>query len=390
MDIKLLLLKCLNSRTDSGMRKDKMSISLFLGQDNSGIGYIINIAYMIMFLVLVFWGERIQTKIRLRDVEYALERLRMMKDESIKFTKDKLRKYNKEEINRFMDSYLEFITVPPVDMDPAGVVWKLDHIIKTAESRVRSEIKQIIPELDEGQVLNIMNLFEASYALNYFYKVVRHYYILSKKTSSYIMIIQLQAILPQVMMEAEAYLGAIQAFSSGQPIGDGVGALVAARLMRGGETIDIEMDNVYTIKNIEGRKVYVMKAKGPGGAVGTPGDALTKLNESENFKIIFMVDAGLKLEGEKTGSIAEGVGAIIGGIGTEKYKIEEVATKNNIPLYGIIIKMSLKEAITPMTKDLLSGVEEAHQLLMKRIVEKSSEGDAVMAIGVGNTIGIAQ
>ncbi|MBO3755368.1 MAG: DUF1512 family protein, partial [Candidatus Brockarchaeota archaeon] len=47
-------------------------------------------------------------------------------------------------------------------------------------------------------------------------------------------------------------------------------------------------------------------------------------------------------------------------------------------------------AITPMTKDVLNGVEEAHQLLLKRIVEKSSEGDTVMVIGVGNTMGIAQ
>lgn len=367
-----------------------MQTPLLLGQENTGIGYIINIFYMMMFLMLVFWGEKIQTMIRLRNIEYALQRLRLMRDEAVKFTKEKLKKHGREEINRFLDNYLEFVTIPPVDMDPAGVVWKLDHIVKTAENRVRSEIKQIIPGLDESQVLNIMNLFEASYALNYFYKVVRHYYILSKKTSSYILIIQLQAILPQVMMEAEAYLGALQAFSSGQPIGDGAGALVIARLMRGGEIIDIEKDNVYTIKNIQGRKVYFMKAKGPGGAVGTPGDALMKLSETENFKIMFMVDAGLKLEGEKTGSLAEGVGAIIGGIGTEKYKIEEVATKKTIPLYGMIIKMSLKEAITPMTKDVLNGVEEAHQLLLKRVVEKSSEGDAVMVIGVGNTLGIAQ
>lgn len=367
-----------------------MSIVLFTGQDNTGISQIISIVYMIMFLILIFWGEKIQMLIRLRDIEYALERLRIMRDESVKFTKEKLKKYNKEEINRFMDNFLEFVTVPPVDMDPAGVVWKLDHIIKTAENRIRSEIKQIIPELDDSQVLNIMNLLEASYALNYYYKVIRHYYILSKKTSSYILIIQLQAILPQVLMEAEAYLGAIQAFSSGQPVGDGAGALVAARLMRGGEIKEIEKDNVYTVKNIEGRRVYFMKAKGPGGAVGTPGDALMKLSETENFKTIFMVDAGLKLEGEKTGSIAEGVGAIIGGIGTEKYKIEEVATKKSIPLYGMVIKMSLKEAITPMTKEVLDGVEEACKILMQRIIEKSSEGDAVMVIGVGNTIGIAQ
>ncbi|MGQ9479427.1 MAG: DUF1512 family protein [Thermoproteota archaeon] len=363
---------------------------MLTGQDNTGIGYIIQVFYMVMLFVLIFWGEKIQTAIRLRDIEYSLERLRIMRDESIRFTKDRLKKYGKEEINQFLDNYLEYIAVPPVDMDPAGVVWKFDHIIKTAENRIRTEIKQIVPDLDDNQVLNIMNLFEVPYALNYYYKVIRHYYILSKKTSSYIMIIQLQAILPQVMMEAEAYMGALQAFSSGQPIGDGAGALVAARFMRGWEIREIEKDNVYTVKDVNGRKVYFMKAKGPGGAVGTPGDALMKLSENENFKIIFMIDAGLKLEGEKTGNIAEGVGAIIGGIGTEKYKIEEVATKKSIPLYGMIIKMSLKEAITPMAKDIVNSVEEVCKLLLKRIVEKTSEGDIVMVIGVGNTLGIAQ
>ena len=36
-----------------------------------------------------------------------------------------------------------------------------------------------------------------------------------------------------------------------------------------------------------------------------------------------MIDAALKMEGDKTGSVVIGVGAAIGGIGVEKYKIEQ-------------------------------------------------------------------
>ena len=34
-----------------------------------------------------------------------------------------------------------------------------------------------------------------------------------------------------------------------------------------------------------------------------------------------MVDAGLKLEGEDSGYVVDGVGAAIGGVGVEKFKI---------------------------------------------------------------------
>jgi len=72
-------------------------------------------------------------------------------------------------------------------------------------------------------------------ALNFIYKVVRHYYIQGKKTLSLYVIMQLQMILPMVMKEAEAYSSALKAFAYGQPIGDGAGPLVAGKLMHGYE-----------------------------------------------------------------------------------------------------------------------------------------------------------
>jgi hypothetical protein len=77
-------------------------------------------------------------------------------------------------------------------------------------------------------------------------------------------------ILPLVMREAEAYASALKAFAYGQPIGDGAGALVAAKLMHGHETRKIPKDCVVATVPIEGRTAYVIKAEGPGGNVGKP------------------------------------------------------------------------------------------------------------------------
>jgi hypothetical protein len=51
--------------------------------------------------------------------------------------------------------------------------------------------------------------------------------------------------------------------------------------------------------------------------VGKPGDAIKTVIDEIKGEIaaVVMIDAGLKLEGEAVGEIAEGVGAAIGGPG---------------------------------------------------------------------------
>jgi len=206
---------------------------------------------------------------------------------------------------------------------------------------------------------------------------------------------QLQMIMPIILEQASAFEGAIQAFSKGQPIGDGAGALVANKLVRGREWKKIEKDMVFAETSIDSRKVYVLKAEGPGGNVGKPGDAITTLienlksSDSSKPSLIIMVDAALKFEGEKTGDVAEGIGAAIGGIGVERFKIEEVANKYKIPLFAVVIKESLREAISPMKKEIYEGVEKALERIKRIISENTKEGDIVIIAGIGNTIGIA-
>ena len=83
--------------------------------------------------------------------------------------------------------------------------------------------------------------------------------------------------------------------------------------------------------------------------------------------LIIMIDAALKMEGEDSASVAQGFGAAIGGIGTEKFQIEDIATKNNsIPVFSIVIKQSVKEAITLMTKEIAG--DQAEVLTYKSMI----------------------
>jgi len=105
--------------------------------------------------------------------------------------------------------------------------------------------------------------------------------------------------------------------------------------------------------------------------------------------MVIMIDAALKFEGEKTGEISEGVGAAIGGIGTERFKIEEEIKKYKIPVYAIIVKESIQEAVLPMKKEIAEAVDNVIARVKELILEETKEGDTIILAGIGNTIGIA-
>jgi hypothetical protein len=236
------------------------------------------------------------------------------------------------------------------------------------------------------------NTLEAAMALNFIYKVIRHFYLLGKKTLSLYTIMQIQMILPLIMREAEAYASALKAFAYGQPIGDGAGALVAARLMHGFETKKLEKDCVVSTIPFEGRTAFVIKAEGPGGNVGKPGDAIQQVIEENNGKIamVIMIDAALKLEGEELGEVAEGVGAAIGGPGVDQFKIEEKLVKYHIPINAVIVKEDTGDAVSPMRKEIFDSLNTVVDRIKEVVLERTKEGDKIIIAGIGNTIGIGQ
>ena len=369
------------------------TLQLF-GDIGGPIGQIIQIFMTLFFIFFIFFGQKIQMRMYLLEIDRGLKRLDFIrgqaKDLSLKTIKD----IGKPSIDPSpnLNTLMERFVISPVDMDPAGIVSKFDHLIDVSESKFKEDVRRIAPSAEEAQVNNLSNLVEASWALNTIYRIVRHFYLLGRKTSSFFIIFQLQALLPLVMQEAEAYLGAAKAFAEGQPIGDGIGPLVASKLMKDKEKRKVEKDVVVAETMLEERRVIALKAEGPGGNVGKPGDAIRSIIQENPGKVtmVVMVDAAVKFEGENSGEISEGIGAAIGGIGTERFKIEEEATKQKIPVYALIVKESIQEAITPMKKEIMEAAEKVLERVKSLILERSKPGDTVIVAGIGNTIGIGQ
>jgi len=367
---------------------------LFQFPGGDSISQIISILFYAVFIIFLFYGQRLQIRVMIREVEGSLFKLKYIKDEGRKTAIETIKEIGKPQTDPTarVDRFLEYFTISPQTLDPAGLVWKLEHILDVRDTRLKDEVKLMAPATNEAQANNLENTLEAAMALNYIYKVVRHFYLLGKKTLSLYIIMQLQMILPLIMREAEAYASALKAFSYGQPIGDGAGALVAAKLMRGSEIRKIAKDCVVAAVPIEGRAVYVIKAEGPGGNVGRPGDAIKTIIEENEGRIstIIMVDAALKLEGEGVGEIAEGIGAAIGGPGVDQFKIEESTLKYRIPVNAVIVKEDIGDAVSPMRKEISDSVDKAIERVKNVILERTKEGDKVIVVGVGNSIGIGQ
>ncbi len=204
------------------------------------------------------------------------------------------------------------------------------------------------------------------------------------------MILPLQMILPFIMEQAEALKDAVPAFKQGQPIGDGIGPLVVGEMMLNTKKQKAEFETAYSESEFEGRKLILLKAEGPYATVGRPGEATESLVEKYKPDIMVMIDAALKFEGEDSGTVAQGFGAAIGGVGTDRFKIEEIATKLDIPVFSIVIKQSVNDAITLMKKEIAAQAENVKTQVYEMITDNTKTGQTALVIGVGNTLGVSQ
>ena len=115
-------------------------------------------------------------------------------------------------------------------------------------------------------------------------------------------------------------------------------------------------------------------------------EAIDKIIKKHKIARIITIDAAQKLEGEKSGSVAEGVGFAMGGIG-QREMIENVLLPKKMPLDSIVIKVGMVEAIMPMKKEIYNSVPKVKKALEKSIERVSKKGKVII-IGVGNSCGI--
>ena len=343
-------------------------------------------------LLFVFYGQRIQLIITSRDIKKDMAKLEQFRNDA----RNELIDYVKQKLSpngdptQKLDRFFDYFTVMPVDIDPNGIIPKIHHLVRSRDDTTRRQVKSMFSEINTLEVTKVQNLLEIVTTLQLLHKVVRHLFLTAKKQNNYPLILPLQMLLPFIMEQAEALKDAIPAFKKGQPIGDGIGPLVVGEMMLDTKKQNAEFETVYSESEFDGRKLIMLKAEGPYATVGRPGEATESIVEKLKPDVIIMIDAALKLEGEDSGSVAQGFGAAIGGIGTDRFKIEAIAVKYDIPIFAIVVRQSVKEAITLMTKEISDQAENVKSQVYEMITDNSNPNQTVLVIGVGNTLGVAQ
>ena len=375
-----------------------------LGQtETDPLGLIFNLLWFALIFMSMFYGTKLQAWRSSREIESGLEKLKKWNDECKQILVTNFKKYaNKKETEKDLmlriENLLTFIAITPVNLDPFGIIKKIGHIIDIRDDRFKEEIAMLAPNADPDkyEVQNLENTFEAAMAVDFVYRLVKHFLILGKKSKSYIILMQISMQMSIILAMAKSYYLATKAFAEGSPIGDALGPLVVGTFVRdvtgsdGAEAKEIAKDTIVQEVTFEERTVYVIRAKGPGGTVGKPGTAIKKLVEEhgESISRIIIIDAGLKLASDKVGSIVIGVGAAIGGIGVEKSYMEDSFTEKKIPIDALICKQSLENAITTMSRPITKSVYPIVEKIKMGIRKRTEKGAKVIVAGIGNTIGI--
>ena len=385
---------------------------LGMGDDSNPLMMLVWILPIILF---VFYGQRIQLMVTSGEIRKGIKRLDAYGSES----RDELVAYVRKVIGGAavggrgggagsgpdagsrggsadglagqIDTLLDYFTIMPADMDPSGIVPKIEQVVRSREDYTRRHVKLLCPGIGDGELSRVQTLLEIATVLRLLHRTVNHMYLTAKKQKNFPLILPLQMALPFVMEQAAAMRGAVPAFKAGQPVGDGIGPMVVGSMMAGLEKREVAFQTVAAEGAIDGRAAHLIKARGPDSTVGRPGEGVEAiLSSGAKIDLIIMVDAALKMEGEESASIAQGFGAAIGGIGTERFRIEEAAAARGVPVLAIVVKQSVKDAIGLMTREIAESAADVRSRVRRMVADNTDEGQAVLIVGVGNTSGVPQ
>lgn len=279
-----------------------------------------------------------------------------------------------------VEDFQEMFVVMPSSLDPFGVVKKIDATLRQMEGK----FERFALKLESPGKRNVNYALRALVSVHQISKVVRHYVELVKKYKNIQIGFLVQMQLPAIREIFNSEIKGVDAFISKLPVGDSIGPLLAASYMK--KPKDIAQGIVMDRARIAGRDVVVLKAKGPDPELGRMDEALKKLVRRGEIAKVITVDAALKLQGEKTGKVAEGVGFAMGGI-SQREIIENILLPKNIPVDAVVCKIDMSEGIAPMTKDIYNALPKL-RAKVEEIISDTNQKGTIILIGVGNTTGV--
>ena len=364
-----------------------VDLGAWLGPDDGDT--LLMLVWILPLVLFVFYGQRIQLHITSGEIQKSIKELDAIRSEARAALSGYVKSCTGRDESAALDAHISGFAIMPVGIDPAGLVGKMRHVLRSRESATRRSIESI-PGMGGPESERAQTLLEAASALRSAYMAVNHMFLTAKKQRNYPLILPLQMALPTVMEEARALRAGIPAFRRGQPVGDGIGPLVVAGMMRGLEKTEPAPRTSMASTEIGGRRVVLVKARGPSPTVGMLDDAVAAVFESRRVDAVVTVDAALRYEGQESAEIEQGFGVAMGGAGTERFAIEEAAARAGAPVRAIIVRQSVKEALTLMTRQIAESAGEVRERVERAVAESAGPGQTVLVVGVGNTSGVPQ
>lgn len=369
--------------------------------------------FVILLLLVFFYGQNWQGWYASKQIKKAVNDLSIWRDYGIELIKKSIDPFRSEsvtnrEIEVFIREMLDFFVLSPSTIEPQ-VYQKLHFLMSKREERFHQLIKKFLPHIDDLSLTKITSLLNATTELDSLCKNVRHNLIVGEKTKSYLFLLQTASEISQTMLTAKAYVRALDSFMGTSPIGDSIGPLAVKNFIQDsngkGFASGDEQDHVYRFNDIffqeikfKSRNCICGRPIGPESRVGKPGDALESLlnklsANNRKVSLIITIDAFLRLEGEKSGTVAQGLGVAVGSgksTNIDKFQIETIALKQqpSIPLEAIVCRESIVEAVQPMTEEILVAVPKIIRLLKQIIRSQTEPYDNIIVLGIGNAIGI--
>jgi hypothetical protein len=386
-------------------------IGLSVDLSDGSESMLILILFISILLLVIIFGQNLQGWWAARQIYQAIRRLRIWRNQGISLIRRQITKtcpstLTAAEIDEFVQDLLEMFVIPPAEL-ATNQYHRLHFLLDRRQKRLREYIIQFLPGMVESNIARLLAILQITIEFNSFAKKAQHDLILGSKMRSYLYFQQAVAELTQIMYTASAYAIALKTFMKDAPIGDSIGVLAVKEFIR--EVTEQEKQsailwtqsvNGLIIQEVECYKIHCvcMRAQGPYNNVGQPGEALQevlKVLESQQRlpTLILLIDSYLRLEGETSGTVAQGIGAAIGDGPSHilnKFQIETIALEHNpvIPIESIVCKESLHEAVSPISEAIKNAIPKILRILRKILHSQVKIPTTVIIMGIGNGLGI--
>src|SRR3989344_5487042 len=153
-----------------------------------------SIIWFLMFFVFIFLYPRLMLSQIIYKIEQSARKMEQMSEHSNKIAAKKISRNPDKELRGKVDEFTDFFVVEPSNIDPYGLVQKIDQTIRHMESRFDEFVEEVAPKKSKQEKKEINYALRASIGLRQISKIVRHFVEMAKKFKNLqiAMIIQMQ------------------------------------------------------------------------------------------------------------------------------------------------------------------------------------------------------